>query len=79
MATLRGDVLEEHTLTLLVALEGHTLTLLVRFFRKVRSTRNRRCVYDEFACMNADEARGVCKDRSWWRTLISAYPHVNKA
>ena len=22
-----------------------------------------------------DEARGVCKDRSMWRSVVSAYPH----
>ena len=26
-------------------------------------------------CMNVDEVRGVCKDRSRWRSVISAYPH----
>ena len=24
--------------------------------------------------MNMDEARGVCKDRSKWRSIVSAYP-----
>ena len=45
----------------------------VRTVRQVRSTRNRR------ACMNVDEARGLCMDRSRWRSVISAYPHGKKA
>ena len=28
--------------------------------------------------MNVDEAKGVCKDRSWWRSVVSAYPHGKK-
>ena len=40
---------------------------------QVRITRNWR------ACMNVDDARGVCKDRSWWRFVVSAYPHGKKA
>ena len=27
-------------------------------------------------CMNVDEARGVFKDRSRWRSVVSAYPMV---
>ena len=30
-------------------------------------------------CMNADEARGVYKDRSRWCSVISAYPYGKKA
>ena len=67
MVTLGGDTLQ-----------GHTLTLLVRFFRKVT------CVVlatgvRMVLCMDADEARGVCKDRSKWHSLVSAYPHEKKA
>ena len=40
---------------------------------RVRSTRNRR------ACMNVDEAKGVCKDRCRWRSVVPAYPHGKKA
>ena len=25
--------------------------------------------------MNVDESRGVCKDRSRWRSVVSAYPY----
>ena len=39
---------------------------------RVRSTRDRR------TCMNVDEAKGVCKDRSRWRSVLSAYPQREK-
>ena len=26
-------------------------------------------------CMNVDEARAECKDRSRWRSIVSAYSH----
>ena len=26
-------------------------------------------------CMNVDETKGVCKDRSRWLSVVSAYPH----
>ena len=26
-----------------------------------------------------DEAKGVCKDRSRWHSVVSAYPHGKKA
>ena len=29
-------------------------------------------------CMNVDEARGVCKDRSRWRSVVTAYPRGKK-
>ena len=39
-------------------------------------TRNRRaCI---ITCMNVDEAGGVCKDRSRWRSVVSAYPRGKK-
>ena len=45
---------------------------------QVRSTRNRRVCM--IRCMNVDEARGVCKDRSRWHSVVSAYPaYWNKA
>ena len=28
--------------------------------------------------MNVDEARGVCKDLSSWRSVVSTYPHGKK-
>ena len=28
--------------------------------------------------MNVDEAKGVCKDRSGWRSVVSAFPHGKK-
>ena len=43
---------------------------------QVRSTRNRRACM--IRCMNINEARGVCKDRSRWRSVVSAYPHEKK-
>ena len=30
-------------------------------------------------CMNVDEAIGVCKDRSRWHSVVSAYPLGKKA
>ena len=30
-------------------------------------------------CMNVDEAKGVFKNRSRWRSVVSAYPHGKKA
>ena len=44
---------------------------------QVRSTRNRRACM--IRCTNVDEARGVCKDRSRWRCVVSTYPHGKKA
>ena len=43
--------------------KADALILLVRFFRKVK----RACM---IRCMNVDEARGVCKDRSRWRSVV---------
>ena len=40
------------------------------------STRNRRAYMTR--CMNVDEAKGVCKDRSGWRSVFSTYPHGEK-
>ena len=37
---------------------------------QVHCTRNRRACM--IRCMNVDEARGVCKDRSRWRSVVSA-------
>ena len=62
MAILGGD-----------ALEGHTLTLLVTFYKKVRfviGTRNQRAFM--IRCKNVAEARGLCKDRSRRRSVVSA-------
>ena len=41
---------------------------------RVRSTRNRRACMTTY-CVNVDEAKGVCKDRSRWRSVVFAYPH----
>ena len=30
-------------------------------------------------CMKVDEAKGVCMDRTRWRSVVSAYPHGKKA
>ena len=38
----------------------------------VRSTRNRRACMNRI--MNVEEAKEVCKDRSLWRSVLSAYP-----
>ena len=40
---------------------------------QVRSTLNRRACMTR--CMNVDEAKEVCKGRSMWRSIVSAYPH----
>ena len=40
---------------------------------RVPSTRNRRACMTR--CMNVDEAKRVCKDRSRWRSVVSAYSH----
>ena len=44
---------------------------------QVRNTHNRRACM--IRCLNVDEARGVCEDRSRWRSVVSAYPHRRKA
>ena len=45
------------------------LNKVMRLFRKVRCiTRNRR------VCMDMDEASGVCKGGSMWRSVLSAHP-----
>ena len=44
---------------------------------RVRSTRNRRACMTR--CMNVDEAKGVCKDPSRWRSMVSTYPHGKKS
>ena len=49
-----------------------TLTLLVLQKGRVHSTRNRRACMTR--CMNVDETKGVCKDRSRCRSVVSAYP-----
>ena len=33
---------------------------------------------DDIKCVNADETRGVCKDRSRWRSVVVAYPQWEK-
>ena len=44
---------------------------------QVRNTRNQRACM--IRCMNVEEARGVCKDRSRWCSVVSVYPHGKKA
>ena len=34
---------------------------------------------DLIRCMNVNEARGGCKDRGRWRSIVSAYPPEKKA
>ena len=54
------------------------IDLIGEVFQKgqVRSTRNRRaCI---IKCMNIDEARGVCKDRSRRSSVVFEYPHGKK-
>ena len=43
---------------------------------RVRSTRNWRACMTR--CMNVEEAKRVCKNRSRWRAVDSAYPHGKK-
>ena len=38
---------------------------------QVRSPLNRRACM--MRCMNVDKARGLCKDRSRWRSVVSAW------
>ena len=40
---------------------------------RVRSTHNRRAC--TIRCINMDEAKRVCKNRSRWHSVVSAYPH----
>ena len=60
------------------ALERSTPDLIGEVLQKgwVRSTRNRRACMTR--CMNVDEAKGVCKDRSRWRSVVSAYAPMGK-
>ena len=44
---------------------------------RVRSTHNLRACMTK--CMNVDKAKGVCKDCSRWRSVVSAYPKGKKA
>ena len=60
--------------------KSEILELLInsQIFSKVKSVaRNRRAFM--LWCMNVDEARGACKDRSRWRSSFSAYPRGQKA
>ena len=41
------------------------------------SNRNRRACMTR--CMYVDEAKGVCKNRSRWRSVVSAYPREKTA
>lgn len=43
----------------------------------ILSTRNRRACMTR--CMNVEEAKEVCLDRSRWQTLVSAYPSGKQA
>ena len=63
------------------ALDAHILTLLVRSFGKVRCVVLATCAQRAYMirCMNVDAARGVCKDHSRWRPVVSAYTHGKKA
>jgi hypothetical protein len=45
--------------------------------RQVRSNRNRRAYMRNL--MTVEEAQGVCKDRSKWKEVISAYPKGKRA
>jgi hypothetical protein len=44
---------------------------------QVRSTRNRRACMRTL--MTVEEAKGVCKDRSMWKDVISDYPKGKRA
>ena len=60
----------------MATLEGDALDEVLQK-GQVCSTRNQpMCM---IRCMNVDEARGVCKDRSRWRSVVFAYPHGKKA
>ena len=57
------------------ALEGPFIDLIGQVLQKgqVSSTRNRRGYMNK--CINVDEGRGICKGRSRWRSVVSAYPY----
>jgi hypothetical protein len=44
---------------------------------QVKSTGNQRTCMSNF--MKVEEAKGVCKDRSKWKEVISAYPNGERA
>jgi hypothetical protein len=44
---------------------------------QVKSTQNRRACMRNL--MSVEETKGVCKDRSKWQEVISAYPKGNRA
>jgi hypothetical protein len=44
---------------------------------KVKSTRNRRACMKNL--MKMEEAKGMCKNRSKWKEVISAYPNGKRA
>ena len=44
---------------------------------QVKSTLNRRACMKRI--MNVDEAKEVCKDRSKWKEVVSAYPYGKEA
>jgi hypothetical protein len=49
------------------------LVLITQEKGQVKSTRNRRTCMRNL--MKVQEAKGVCKDRSKWKEVISAYPN----
>jgi hypothetical protein len=56
----------------------HFLTKLGKSKKgQVRSTRNRRACMSNL--MTVEEAKGVCKDRSKWKKVISTYPKGKRA
>jgi hypothetical protein len=57
----------------------HISDILLSFLEKgqVRSTRNRRVCMRNL--MTVEEAKSVCKDRSKWKDVISAYPKEKRA
>ena len=67
MATLGGDAVEQHT--------------YIDFIGEVIQKGQARSTYSQpmCMCMNVDEARGVCKDRSRRRSVVSADPHGKKS
>jgi hypothetical protein len=51
--------------------QGDFLTKLGKFLEMYQTLNRRPCIRN---FITAEEAKGVCKDRSKWKEVISAYP-----
>jgi hypothetical protein len=62
---------QSHTRTMLSIQSLSNLTLTISYY--IKSTQNQRACMRNL--MKVQEAKGVCKDRSKWKEVISAYPN----